>query len=243
MVYFLILPENLFMKITYQMRNRNTVILIMKHSLFVCLLVLLRPHVIQAQDLGLKITPSQFSIGEKTYSGYSTNFQYQYSQIKKEWWRYIKRKASFENHKTHYVITFLSDKGESNTNLSFVSVTEDNEDHTTIKTALANQKINQEHQSDAKSLLLDFKLGFYTTVVQKKINKSEKAAFKISQNIDLYKKRIAAARTKKEKGKGNGVAISKSISEYKIKQDSSEAKLQAIQLKITQNKALLAKIK
>ncbi len=199
------------------------------------------PHVSQGQDLSLKIKAASFSLEEVTYNGYITTLTASYSLIKKEWWRYVKKIAVLENHKTHYIITFPADEKSENSGLSFVSVLEDNEEYASIKTALSNQKNNKAYKKYAYDLLLTFKVKFYTELIQKQINTSEKKAEKISREIDKYKKKIVS--TESKKAKGSRIAFSKSILSYQIIQDSLNIELQKTQFRIENSKVRLKKIK
>jgi len=198
---------------------------------------------LNAQDLSLKISRAQFSIGEISYNGYSTSLDAKYSKVKKEWWRYVKKIALLENHKTHYIITFLANNNESNTALSFVVVIDNGENSVMVKTALVNQEINSQFKSSAKNLLFDFKMTFYTSEAQREIVKSEKEAYKISQEINGYRKKIAVVEYKKKKGRGNEIDLSKKIQAFKSKQDNLIIKLAAVQKSIAIKKKQLNEIK
>lgn len=149
----------------------------------------------KAQDYSLSVTSTSFEIDGKSYSGYSTQFTQSYSEVKKEWWRYIKSLTYIYNAKTHYRLTIPA-KGESNTELEFVSVL----DKTASKTAILKVSPILEGLDDGQSaqfkkelklLVVDFKIQYFTEILQEKIKDKEKEVEKLSK--ELYKQKSKGA--------------------------------------------------
>lgn len=198
---------------------------------------------IYAQDYSLKVSKTKFSIEEKAYDGYSTDFNLNFDIIKKEWWRYVKKIAVIENHKAYYVITFPPENEDSNTSIKLISVLEENGNSCTLKTGLFNQELNKKYISYSKNVLIDFKVNLFTKSIQKRIVSSEKEAVKISRTIDVNSKKIAGYEYKKQRGKGNIELISNSIRQLETIQDSLKLQLIKVQNKVKNNRTSLKQIR
>lgn len=224
------------------LKKNNKVFVFLPDKILLFILVILNLS-LNAQDLSLKISENQFLIKKKSYNGYSTKLYVTYSKVKKEWWRYIKKIALLKNHKTHYIFTFPANKHKSNSNISFISTIEDNENFVTLKTALVNQEMNNQFKLSARNILFNFKIKFYISEIQKQLVKSEKEVFKISKMIDGYKKKTITAKHKMDKKKGDKMELSEKILIYQSKENNLSIKLDSIQNNITKNKIQLTKIR
>lgn len=148
---------------------------------------------LNAQNYSLKVTESHFNAGKQNYQGYSTRFTLPYKQVKKEWWRYIKAKAHIYNHKTHYTLT-LPAKGDANTPVTFVSKLEKGDYRgPLLMVAPADENLNPQQSTalkkDLKFLLIDFKIEYYTTILQEQIDKQERTNRKISKDLHRLRRR------------------------------------------------------
>lgn len=195
-----------------------------------------------AQDYKIEVSEVEFSLDAKSYKGYTTDFNMDYSSIKKEWWRYIKKMAVIENHKTFYIIKFPSDNANSTEAVKIISILEGDEHSCTLKTSLYDQKLNKKFLSFSKNILIDFKLSLFTKNVQKKIDASEKSAVKISRNIDTNSKLISSYTYKKQRGKGNLRELTRNIRKLEVVQDSLKIQLIYVQNEVVDNRQLLKKI-
>lgn len=145
---------------------------------------------LRGQQYSLHISSESFTIEGKNYQGYSTHFVQPFKEVKKEWWRYINSRTIIFNKKTHLELTVPAKKKEANTSLQFVSQTIQNKkkDKTIIRMALVTDEVpdtqTQKLSVQAMHLLKDFKVSYYTRLIQEKIEGQELVSKKISMQMD-----------------------------------------------------------
>jgi len=151
----------------------------------ILLLIAISDRCVMAQDYSLVVSDARVSVDQKVLNGYATVFDMPYLLIKKEWWRYIKKRAIIFNHLTYYDLTIPAE-GEANTPIHFASVlTEDTIDHhTTLRLALLEDQEKVDLQGQMKSLLIHFKISLFSSLLEKNIKSEEKKAAALSQKID-----------------------------------------------------------
>ncbi|MCV9387584.1 hypothetical protein [Reichenbachiella ulvae] len=145
----------------------------------------------KAQSYSLTISAASFEIDGKSHSGYRTEFTQPYSEIKKEWWRYVKSITYLYNAKSHYILTIPA-KGDSNTELQFISVLDKTSNKgAVLKVAPILEGLDEgqvtQFKKELKLLLVDFKIQYFTEMLQEKIEDKEKEIEKLSK--ELYKQK------------------------------------------------------
>ncbi|SMD33720.1 hypothetical protein SAMN04488029_1627 [Reichenbachiella faecimaris] len=145
-----------------------------------------------AQVYSLKINTSNFTLEGQIFNGYTTDFVQPYKEVKKEWWRYVNARTIIFNKKTHLVLTVPAKGKDTNEPLKFVSqlIEDKNKNLSTLKLALVKDEVPENQQAQlsnqVKNLLKDFKVNYFTALVQNKINEQEIAGKRISQRMDKY---------------------------------------------------------
>lgn len=201
------------------------------------------------QSLSLNTSKTTFTKDSITYNGYVTTFEFEYDLIKKEWWRYIKRFAVLDHQKPYYLLSIPAKKGESNTPVTYISLTEEEEEETKVilKLALHTQGMNAEDRRkfsiQARELLVDFQLNFYLRHIQRDIDKKEKEASRLSTQVDRHNKRILALKEKLKSNKGDQVKISADISHSQKEKSRLSAELKALYAALDISKKRLKEIK
>ncbi|PIB34187.1 hypothetical protein BFP72_01450 [Reichenbachiella sp. 5M10] len=162
----------------------------MKTTLLLCILSFYHLHAIVAQDYSLHVSESTFTINGTQYIGYETAFTLPYKQVKKQWWRYIKKKAHLFNYKTHYELTisgtneelpvkFISQMLETESQGALLRLAPTGGDWTTQQVSSLRK--------DLKVMLVDFKIDYYTGIVQEQIKEQEKENKKTSKSLHRLK--------------------------------------------------------
>ncbi|UXP30591.1 hypothetical protein N6H18_09515 [Reichenbachiella agarivorans] len=164
-------------------------------------LAILWTTVVAAQNYSLDVYESTLSIGTTHYKGFSTRFTQPYKEVKKTWWKYIRTKAHIFNNKTHYTLTVPPKKGESNTAIQFISVIENGSKQQSILTvAPIDAALSAEQlatlRKDLQVLLVDFKINYFTRILQQKIDQQEKDNHKLSKELHKQKNRNSVASEK-----------------------------------------------
>jgi hypothetical protein len=162
-------------------------------TLFLALAISLCCHSIcTAQAYSLRITQNHFKLDAVDYDGFVTQFSQAHKEVKKEWWRYIKAKALIFNHKSYYELTIPTQKGSSNVPLKFVSqLSEDSISRiSSLNCAIINDGMdtNDKKEFDKQLIVLlkDFKISYFTKLIQVEINKNESKAQEISTDMNKY---------------------------------------------------------
>ncbi|MGL1889306.1 MAG: hypothetical protein OCD76_22520 [Reichenbachiella sp.] len=156
--------------------NTIKIILLTTISLTITCLLSFDCH---AQNYKINVKQSTFSIAATNYTGYKTSFTQPNKIVKKEWWRYIKTKASIFNYKTHYVLTIPARKNEIEIKLVSILINDTVANTTTLMIALIKDNLSEEnignYNKKIEALLIDFKVDFYTDILQEKIDQQEKS--------------------------------------------------------------------
>ncbi|MEP2023700.1 hypothetical protein, partial [Reichenbachiella sp.] len=145
-----------------------------------------------AQTYSLQIVSSNFTLDGQKFEGYATDFVQPYKEVKKEWWRYVNARTIIFNKKTHLVLTVPAKGKEVNEPLKFVSQLKEpsNLKQSTLKVALVKEGVPEDQLNElsnqVKHVLKDFKVTYFTALVQEKINEHELVSKKISQEMDKF---------------------------------------------------------
>ncbi|MEP3388676.1 MAG: hypothetical protein ABJO02_10840 [Reichenbachiella sp.] len=161
------------------------------HSLSLLILWTLSQNA-NAQSYSLKISPVSFTIDEQSFNGYTTIFTQPFKEVKKEWWKYVNARTIIFNKKTHLVLTVPAKGKETNEPLQFISQLTEQKDKkksilrvALVKDGIPNDQLT-ELDKQVRYLLKDFKVDYFTTLVQEKIDIQELTVKKISREMDEY---------------------------------------------------------
>lgn len=195
-----------------------------------------------AQSYSLKISAASFAIDGQKFNGYTTTFTQPYKEVKKEWWRYVNARTIIFNKKTHLELTVPAKGKETNEPLKFISqLTEQQEKkQSTLKVALNKDGVPDDQLAEldkqVKYLLKDFKVDYFTTLVQEKIDNQELTVKKISREMDEYllDNSKLQLRIEKKPEQKNELA-------QKLKANTGE--IEKLQTKLTSNQKKLAQYK
>lgn len=146
------------------------------------------PIIGNCQNFSIDVTGSSFNIGTIQHKGYKTTFTEPNEDIKKAWWRYIKSKAYIFNHKTHYELKIPSKRTEQKVVLVSKLSSDNTKRATTLHIAISQEiKLTKQEKSefnaDIKALLIDFKVSYYTEILQYNIKEQEKKISTIGKQI------------------------------------------------------------
>ncbi len=145
-----------------------------------------------AQAYSLKVGTETFALGGTSFTGYSTHFTQPHKEVKKEWWHYVNSRTIIFNKKTHLELTIPAHNNKSNTPLKFVSQLTENKGkkYSLLRAALSTDDVPsgqiKELQKQAAHLLKDFKVNYFTQLIQEKIEAKEIASKKISREMGKY---------------------------------------------------------
>ncbi len=136
-------------------------------------------------DFDLSLKKEQHKIDEILYSGFSTGFKIPVGELQKIWWKYSKKIGIVDNRKSHYLIKIPSpEKGLSSVSLLETSRKEGN--GSVLFLAVLDQT-NNEFKSQVREVLLEFKIKYYTGLVEEQILKKEKA---LAEAGGIYTRKI-----------------------------------------------------
>ncbi len=195
-----------------------------------------------AQSYSLKISPISFSIDGQNFNGYTTTFTQPYKEVKKEWWRYVNARTIIFNKKSHLELTVPAKGKETNEPLKFISqlIEKKEKKQSTLRVALVKGGVPDDQLKEldrqVKYLLKDFKVDYFTSLAQEKIDNQELTVKKISQEMDEYlldNSRLQLRMEKKPEQK-NELAL-------KLKANTGE--IEKLQAKLTSNQKKLAQYK
>ncbi|MEO9966472.1 MAG: hypothetical protein ABJF11_11820 [Reichenbachiella sp.] len=166
----------------------------MKSLVRLCIgfVIIISSQKIVVAQYSLAVNSSTFTLDEQKFEGYSTSFEQPFKEVKKEWWRYANSHSVIFNKKTHLVLTIPADKRESNSPLKFVSQFIENKNGKTsvLRLALMTDEIPEDQVSDlkiqARNLLKDFKVKYFTRKIQERIKNEEAESKKVSITMDKY---------------------------------------------------------
>lgn len=202
--------------------------------------LLASPSSTSAQTYSLHIGSIQFLLDTTYYSGYETKFVQLNSEVKKEWWRYVKSKAHIFNMKTHYILTVPVEKGTSNVPLKFVSVInlDSLTQASTLRCAIMASDMDDNQQkkvgTELIALMKDFKVHYFTKLIQNEIDVNESATKKISaemhkyyaENAKLVEKSQGQSTIQKNKAKIEDLSVE--LHQYETELSSLKEKLRLI---------------
>ena len=207
--------------------------LILSIKLFDLLLIFAPVSTVSAQYYSLKIYKETKSLEGESLNGYQTQFLQPAGQVKKAWWKYIKSKAVISNHLSHYELKFPAGRFEKDTYALSVFEGNDTIDVSKLFVALKTDSLSSSDidvlDSEIKSMLMDFKISFFTSILQKQIKDQEKKASQMSGQIE---------KLRKSKNKDN-----LSAEQIKAKEDGYLYSLNQIENNLDSLKIQLRKIK
>lgn len=131
----------------------------------------------------LKMYNKTFEVEGNTYKGASTALWHPYKEVKKQWWKYIKSKAYLTNHVSHYILKIPNESKEESP-VYLVNTIHENEGQTIIRIAYQNQEVAD--NKDLKNFLLEFKLTYFTQLLETQIKDQEKTSSKLGSQLDKY---------------------------------------------------------
>lgn len=172
---------------------------------FCLLLLLMMFHLVAVgQDYSLNINEKQVNFGSNKKLAFCTSFQFPKSIVKKEWWKYIKRYAILSNKRTHYENKILAKKSQAVDDIYFFSLLDFQNDISKLKFALNDNEIGKAeitlYNQYLKDLILDFKVNFYSSQIQSRIDENEKKSSKASSRIEkLTRNNLKLESSKKKK--------------------------------------------
>ncbi|MEQ9288525.1 MAG: hypothetical protein RIG77_16515 [Cyclobacteriaceae bacterium] len=141
-----------------------------------------------AQDYSLTIRQAEVNFGSVKHSAYQSRVALPYETVKKEWWRYIKRKAVIRNQGTHHENTILPKRGQAEAKVVFYSLIENEGTYPKVSLALNKEGIPEaqlkEYNQYLQDILQDFKIQLYASHIQEQIDVQEKKARKTSRKIE-----------------------------------------------------------
>ncbi len=195
-----------------------------------------------AQDFNLNIHTATVSFGEITQDAFVTDFNLSNEKLKKEWWRYIKKHAVLDNKGSHHENKILA------TDIVFLSlVDESNENKPALNIALKKDNLSdsnvQRYNQYLKDLMIDFKVGIYSTIMQKRIEDDEKKSKKVSTKIGKLERSNSKLESSKNKKNASLDTITKKIRTNNAAIEKLRVELFAYQKKIGALKNDLLKIK
>lgn len=159
----------------------------------ICILIMMgNSHDSSGQQYSLSINKATFTLEGAAIDGYSTVFVQPFKEVKKEWWRYVNARTIIFNKKTHLVLTIPAQNKEANAPLKFVSQLIEGKGgkSSVLSMALATDDVPADQQAmlkaKAKHLLKDFKVSYFTKLVQEEIEMQETISKKISMEMDKY---------------------------------------------------------
>lgn len=167
------------------------------------------------QNYSLEIKEKKVSFGNTQKLAYSTSFQLPEDIVKKAWWKYIKRYALLSNKRTHHENRVLAKKSQAPTDINFFSQLRYKNDMSTLNIALDDSRVSESnlivYNEYLKDLLLDFKIKFYSSHIQSKVDRSEKESGKVSSKIEKLTRSNLKLESSKKKKNASVQAMGKKI--------------------------------
>ncbi len=202
---------------------------------------------VAAQDFSLANSPLSVRFGLKTYQGLETPVAFGYEKTKKEWWKYIRKKAVLINKGEYYENKVQPKKKQSGEVVSFFSRIEEDKKQSKLIAALNTDGLAEEHLSVYRQfvadLILDFKVGLYADFFETYIQKQEKEARKVSKQLEKMEKKQRKLEASKEKKNANIAAIGQQMKANDTKMEKARVALFAHQKQIAHYKDELKKIR
>ena len=166
-------------------------------------------------------------------SGYSTQFLQPGKEVKKAWWRYIKSKAVINNQVTHYDLKFPGEKGSKDVLAVSIFEANDSTGISTLSVAIRPDSLNslgfRDLNLELKTMLLDFKVSYFTGILQHQIKSQEKKATQLSVQIQKLRqgKNKEGLTSEEVKAREDGILYSLN----QVEQNLDSLKLQLRQIK------------
>ncbi len=160
--------------------------------------LLFAPFFLLAQEKGfdMEIKKSQETINEIKYTGYNTAFDIPVDELQKRWWKYSKSIGIVENMKSHYMVKIPSqEKGMSS--VSLIETSSGDQKRSALFLAVLDQT-NNVYKEQVKDVLLEFKVNYFSGIVQQQIEKKEVELANVSSQYQ----------TLLQQGQKSGTAIS-----------------------------------
>ncbi|MEQ6118225.1 hypothetical protein [Reichenbachiella sp. MALMAid0571] len=201
-----------------------------------------------AQDFNLNIRNATVNFGSVKQETLVTDFELSYDKLKREWWKYVKRHALMDNMGTHHENKILAKTNQSATDIIFLSlVSDNNKNQPTLNISLKKDNLSdqniQRYNQYLKDLMIDFKVGLYSSIMQKRIEDHEKKSKKVSSKIGKLERSNTKLESSKNKKNTNPETIAKKINVNNTMIEKLRVELFAHQKKIETLKNDLMKIK
>lgn len=203
---------------------------------------------IVAQHYNLDVQNATVNFGEIKQEAFVTEFNLSFDKLKKEWWKYVKKKALLDNKGSHYENKILAKNIQSATDIIFLSLVHDrNKDHPTLNISLKKDNLSEQnikrYNQYLEYLMIDFKVGIYSSVMEKRIEDHEKKSKKVSAKLGKLERTNAKLEASKNKKNANPEVIVSKISTNNMAIEKLRVELFAHQKKIEVLKNDLMKIK
>jgi len=201
-----------------------------------------------AQDFNLNIHTATVSFGKIKQEALVTGFNLSYDKLKKEWWRYIKQHAVLDNKGAYHENKILAKTNQSATDIVFFALLDEkNENQPALNISLKKDNLNaqniQRYNQYLKDLMIDFKVGIYSSIMQKRIEDHEKKSKKVSSKIGKLERSNSKLESSKNKKNANEEAIAQKISANNTAIEKLRIELFAYQKKMKELKSDLMRIK
>lgn len=158
-------------------------------------------HSLYAQGTFPEIRESSISIEDRTYQGYAASFDFPVKDVKKGLWKYCKGFGQLVNMRNYFEIIVPASENEGNIDVKLYSDVTGDETRALVKFAvdtagLEMADISRLH-NQSKTLLQEFRISYYNSDLQGKIDTATRQASKLSKK---YKKLAedGSAREKQE---------------------------------------------
>lgn len=200
-----------------------------------------------AQDYSLTIRQAEVNFGSVKHSAYQSRVTLPYETVKKEWWRYIKRKAVIRNQGTHHENTILPKRGQAETKVVFYSLIENEGTYPTLNLALNKEGIPEaqlkEYNQYLQDILQDFKIQLYASHIQEQIDVQEKKARKTSRKIEKLTRINEKLISSKGRKNTNASEVDRKVQLNEQEIEKYRVELFAYQQKLEDMKGNLTRIK
>lgn len=200
-----------------------------------------------AQDYRLNIQQADVKFGATNFRAYQSQVVLPYETIKKEWWRYIKKKAVIRNMGTHHENSILPKKGQTEAKIVFYSLIEETGAYPTLNLALKKEGIQEGqlklYNQYLQDLLHDFKIQLYASHIQEQIDVQEKKARKASKKIEKLTRANEKLLSSKGKKNTNASEVERRMKLNEVEIEKYRVKLFAYQKKLEGMKINLMTIK
>ena len=120
------------------------------------------------------------SLEGKLLNGYSTVFDFSREKVRRGWWEYAKKFGNPINMKTYYKVKISSDYTDGNVNLILYAKTEVSDGRVDFFLGIEEGNFNNQ----IKSLIMDFKRGFYIKNILERIENEKGKAVRIAHKYN-----------------------------------------------------------